>query len=157
MSSAPKTPRVLYSCAMTNVHGCTVCMQIYQPTLESTELADRNRKPPFAFNLSMIICVLQFANCLGFYPGLHRPTSRVIRCHGSPKFISYGRTEGAGPTMRFKNAVSDKIQNKHIESFQQQVSRNIHWNSVLLYKRSDRLRMTQSCTLPRRECASGAE
>lgn len=71
-------------------------VQIFKPTLESTELADRNRKPPFAFNLSMIICVLQFANCLGFYPGLHRPTSRVIRCHGSPKFC-FERTEGAGP------------------------------------------------------------
>lgn len=76
--------------------AATILVQIYQPTLESTELADRNRKPPFAFNLSMIICVLQFANCLGFYPGLHRPTSRVIRCHGSPMF-SFTRTEGAGP------------------------------------------------------------
>lgn len=66
-----------------------LCEQIIQPTLESTELADRDREPPFAFNLSMIVCVLQFANCLGFYPGLHRPTSRVIRCHGSSMFIWY--------------------------------------------------------------------
>ena len=73
---------------MTNVHGThRIECVIYKPTLEGTELADRNREPPFAFNLSMIVCVLQFANSLGFYPGLHRPTSRVIRCHGSPMFI----------------------------------------------------------------------
>ena len=75
---------------------------IYKPTLESTELADRNREPPFAFNLSMIVCVLQFANCLGFYPGLHRPTSRVIRCHGCSMFICLYRTESEGPANMFQ-------------------------------------------------------
>ena len=40
-----------------------------------TELVNRNRKPSFAFKMSMIVCVLQFPNYPGFYPGLHRPTS----------------------------------------------------------------------------------
>ena len=75
------SPLTVVQCCTHSDKHC-VCRFI-DPTLDSTGLVDKSREPPFAFNLSMIVCVLQFANVLGFYPGLHRPTSRVIHCHGS--------------------------------------------------------------------------
>lgn len=74
------------------------------------------RGPQYAFNLSMLTCVLQFANRLAFRCGLPRPTSQVIHHHGlltarSLLFVE-GCPTGVGP-LRFTGKTFEASWRRH--------------------------------------------